>query len=76
MCLLKGLQHLVDSEARGLLARGVLLERGEERSDLVLCRHQQEDVTDVPVPVGVRRDGGALVRVRLQEFMCGPLSVP
>jgi hypothetical protein len=44
------------------LHRGVLLERGEERADLVLCRHQQEHMTDVPVPVGVRRDGGAFVR--------------
>jgi hypothetical protein len=33
-------------------------------------------LAEAPVPIGVRRDGGALVRVRLQEFMCGPLSVP
>jgi hypothetical protein len=37
--LLKGLQHLVDGEARGLLARWVLLERGEELSHLLLRRH-------------------------------------
>ena len=64
--LLKGLQDLVDGEARGLLAWRVLLKRGEERSDLVLRGHQQEHMADVPVPIGVRCDGGALVRVRLQ----------
>src|SRR5262247_4275080 len=55
------LQHLVNGEARRLLPRRELLERGQELANYLLRRHEQENVIHHPIPVGVRGDFGPLV---------------
>ena len=60
------LHHLVDGEAGSLLSRRIFLERRQELADVALCRCQQEDMIDVPVPIGVGGDGRLLVRIGAQ----------
>ena len=44
-------QHLINGEARRLLPRRELLERGQELANDLLRRHEQEDVIHDPIPV-------------------------
>src|SRR5499427_9142035 len=64
------LQHLVNGEARRLLPWRELLERGQELTNDLLRRHEQENVVHHPIPVGVRGDFGPLVWVgaEVEEF--------
>ena len=64
--LLQPAEHIVEVEARGLLALRVLPEGGEEFPDVSLRRHQQKDVIDEPIVVGVRFDVHALKGVRAE----------
>src|SRR5262249_5821050 len=64
--LLQLLENLVDAEARGFLARRVVLEGREEFGDIGLGRHHQEGVVQQPVVIGVRGDVGALEGIAAQ----------
>src|SRR5262249_19579656 len=60
------LQHLVDGEARRLLARREVPERLDESLHDRLGRHKHERPLECPVVVRVRRDIGALIGVGAQ----------
>ena len=62
--LLKPAEHVAEVEAGGLLTLRVVPERLQEFPDIGLRRHQQIDVVDQPIVIGVRRDVGALKGVR------------
>src|SRR5262245_53598366 len=61
--LLEASQHLVEVEAGGLLALRIFPEGLQEVADIRLRRHQQINVADQPIIVGVRGDVGALERI-------------
>jgi hypothetical protein len=58
------LHHLVEREAACLLAGRKLLERGEEATDVLLRRHEQEDTIDPPACVTDADMVGLLERIR------------
>src|SRR5262245_24077548 len=59
-------QHLIDAERCGLLSWWKRLERFKKLPDKLLCRHEQEDVVQQPIVIGVGRDVGSFVRVEAQ----------
>ena len=64
--LLELLENPLQREARRLLARRILPERGQELAHVDLRRHHEEDPIDEPVVVGVGRLLRTLVRIAPQ----------
>ena len=64
--LLERFQHLVEREAADLLARREFLERRQELPDVLLRRHEQEDVLDPPLLVAHAIVVGRLERIGAQ----------
>src|SRR5271155_4654598 len=64
--LLQLFHDLVDGEALRPLPRGVFLEGGDEFRDDRLSRDHHEPMAQRPIPIGIRRDICAFVRVHPQ----------
>jgi hypothetical protein len=64
--LLQPAEHVVEVEARGLLALRIFPECLQEFADIGLRRHQQIDVIDKPIVVGDRSDVRTLEGIRAE----------